>query len=137
MKTRITSVISALLVVAFFTGCVTSKDSLKNQAKTSVESIVPAERDSYSLLNKVNGNASSFRVWVLFIPFGGISDRGLYDRAYKEAVEGTDGILLPHYTYKKVKIPLIFLTFVSKTAKVEGTSFVLKSDAEYRIEKKQ
>ena len=99
-----------------FTGCITSKDSLKNEQKTSTESIVPADRNSYSVLNKVSGNASSFRVWVFFIPIGGISDRGLYDRAYKDAVEGTDGILLPHYTYKKVKIPLIVLTFVSKTA---------------------
>ena len=137
MKTKISRVISALLVATLFIGCITSKDSLKHEQKTSTESIVPADRDTYSVLNKVSGKASSFRIWILFIPIGGISDRGLYDRAYKDAVEGTDGLLLPHYTFKKVKIPLIITTLVFKSARVEGTSFILKSDSEFRIEKKQ
>ncbi len=125
-----------MLVASLFTACITSKDGLKSEQKTSTESIVPADRNSYSILNRVEGDATSFKVWLTFIPIGGISDRGLYDRAYKEAVEGTDGIILPHYTYKRVRIPLLITTFVYKKAKVEGTSFVLKSDSEYRMEKK-
>lgn len=135
MKKQSRFLLLMLSAILLMTSCVTSKDSLKNEQKTSFTE-PPPDRNAYSVLNRVEAKASSFRIWVLFIPIGGISDRGLYDIAYKKAVEGTDGILLPHYTFKRVRIPLLIVTPVFKTVKVEGSSFRLKKDEEYRQENK-
>jgi len=128
MKNKILNIAICTILFLSLNSCITSKDNLRTEQKTSYENVIPADRKTYNIIGKTTGSSGTFKVWLLFIPIGGSSDRGLYDRCYKEAVQGGDAILLPHFTYKKVKVPLLLVTFVYKKAKVEGLKIKMKTD---------
>ena len=136
MKKINTFCLSFLLAMSLFSSCTTTKSSVKEQP-IKIEEF---NRDEYVILDKVNGEAKSFRLWVLFIPFGGTDDQILYERAYSSAVgsavgQQADWLLEPRYTYKKTIIPLILVSFTTKKVTAEGKAFRLKSEEEYQQSK--
>lgn len=94
------------------------------------------ERDEYIVLDKVYGEATAARAWLLFIPIGGKSDEKLYEIAYDKALKSAasqdaDGILQPRYTYDKISVPLLLVGWSKKTVTAEGKAFRIKTEAEY------
>lgn len=96
------------------------------------------KREDYVVLNKVEGEAKSTKVWFLFIPFGGKKDAKLENKAYNRAtakVQHADGLLNTRYEHKKIVIPLILFTPVIKKVKAVGRAYKLKTDREMKKEK--
>jgi hypothetical protein len=118
-----------LFVVAItLSSCVTSKGSM-----VAHNQVLPVERSSYTVLGETSAVSAAPKFWVLFIPFGGSSDQGLYDRAYKKAIrelKGANGLMSEQIEYKKVKVPLLLFTFVYKQVKVTGVAYHIKNDVE-------
>lgn len=111
-------------VFVLFTSCVTSRGHFQKNPDVTIN-------ESYETKGRVEGKAISERVWILFIPIGGISDQGLYNRAYKKATEekaDADGVTSQIVEYHKVKIPLLLFTYVHKDLTVSGTAYKIKQN---------
>ncbi|MCB0516900.1 MAG: DUF6567 family protein [Chitinophagales bacterium] len=136
MISKKNSIFILLAGLLFFTSCSTTRSSL-NQQPVKIQEF---ERDEYIVLDKVKGEAKSFRFWLLFIPIGGKSDQKLYEKAYDNAIKSAvgqdaDGLLQPRYTYKKTTIPLILFGWTTKKVSAEGKAFRIKSEEEYQKDK--
>ena len=95
--------------------------------------VLPSERSSYTILGETSAVSFAPKLWILFIPFGGSSDQGLYDRAYKKSLrefKGANGLMSEQIEYKKVKLPLLVVTFVYKQVKVTGVAYHIKNDVD-------
>jgi len=115
-------------IIFFLSSCVTSKGKM-----IAHNQVMPSERSSYTVLGETSAVSAAPKFWVLFIPFGGSSDQGLYDRAYKKATKefkGVNGLMSEQIEYKKVKVPLLLFTFVYKQVKVTGVAYHIKNDVE-------
>ncbi len=126
-------VILILLVFSLFlSGCVTSR--MKNVTSHNMETkdLSAQNRDLFKIKGNVSYNAvSPFKLWILFIPFGGSSDRRLYSNAYSNLLKknNCDGILNENREYKKVTVPLLFITYVYKQLKISGIGYKIKTDS--------
>ena len=117
-----------LVIPLLFGSCVTSKGRMVAHAQ-----VLPSERSSYTILGETSAVSFAPKLWILFIPFGGSSDQGLYDRAYKKSLrefKGANGLMSEQIEYKKVKLPLLVVTFVYKQVKVTGVAYHIKNDVE-------
>lgn len=118
--------LSISLVITFLlTGCITSKGRFTKNADVAIN-------ENYQPLTKVDAEAFAPKIWILFIPLGGSSDQGLYNRAYKKAMkqaDGSDGVTSQIVEYKKIKIPLLLITYVNKHISVSGTAYKIKTDS--------
>ncbi|MBS1763999.1 MAG: hypothetical protein JSS90_03405 [Bacteroidetes bacterium] len=126
-----------LAATIMFSSCSSSKSTVNHQP---IE-IQKFKRDEYVVLDNLKGEAKSNRFWLLFIPFGGKSDQKLYEKAYDKAVKSAvgqkaDGLLEPRYTYKKITIPLIVVSWTTKKVTAEGKAFRIKTEDEYQNSKK-
>jgi hypothetical protein len=136
MKIRRNSLLFFLAGLFFLTSCSTTRSSL-NQHPVKIQEF---ERDEYVVLDRVKGEAKSYRFWILFIPIGGKSDQKLYEKAYDNAIKSAigkdaDGILQPRYSYKKTSIPLILIGWTTKKVSAEGKAFRIKNEEEYQKSK--
>lgn len=132
-NTAMKNIISIIICIFILSSCVTSETSLVPRQKATV-----TDRDSYTVLGKVSSTSVSNKVWLLFIPLGGSSDQGLYNRAYKKALKqykGADGIMSEQADYKRVAVPLVVLTYVYKQVNVTGVAYHIKTDIELQREK--
>jgi hypothetical protein len=119
---RITTILFCF--VFFLSSCVTSRGRFTKTTDVTLN-------ESYSAIANVEGKALMPKLWVLFIPIGGISDQGLYNRAYKRALNGyelADGITSQRVEYKKVTIPLILFTIINKTITINGVAYQIKKE---------
>lgn len=119
------------LVLILLEGCVTSRGHFTKNTDVNLS-------EKYVPISRVEGMAWAPKLWILFIPFGGSSDQGLYNRAYNNAMEdaeNSDGVTSQVVDYKRVRIPLVFITYVNKYIKVSGTSYQIKNNPEETTEK--
>lgn len=120
-----------LTTLALFTACSSTKSTMASQNSRLAE----FDREDYTVLPQVEGKANSTKVWFLFIPFGGKSDKKLESKAYNRAVsqlDKADGLIDARYEHKKVVIPLILFTPVIKKTKAIGRGYRLKTDSELK-----
>lgn len=117
--------ITTLVLLAFLlSSCVTSRGRFTKTADVSLN-------ENYTAIANVEGRAFAPKLWILFIPIGGSSDQGLYNRAYKRALseyENANGITSQMVEYKKVTVPLLLITFVNKHITVNGVAYEIKKD---------
>lgn len=106
-------------VILLFGSCITSRGNYTKNPDVAIS-------ENYKAAGRVEGVAFMPKLWILFIPIGGMSDQGLYNLAYKNAMKQSpeaDGVTSQIVEYKKVKIPLLLVTFVNKHVNVSGTAY--------------
>jgi uncharacterized membrane protein len=111
-----------ILIPILLLSCVTSRGRFQKNGDVTVN-------EKYDVKDRVYGSASAEKLWIFFIPIGGSSDQGLYNRAYRRALEGknADGVTSQIVEYKKIKIPLIFITYVHKDLTIRGRAYTIKN----------
>jgi len=117
--------------VFLLTSCSSTKSTMSSQNSRLSE----LKREDYTVLNQVEGEAKSTKLWFLFIPFGGKNQKKMESKAYNRAVSKlhkADGLIDARYEYKKIVIPLIVVTPVIKKVKAIGRGYKLKTDKEMR-----
>ncbi len=123
------TIITIAAITTLMTSCITNRvTNIPNN--TSVASV---DKDRVQILGQADGSSGGTRVWVLFIPLGWAKDSWVEGRAYKKALKdypNADGLLDQVQTYHKTTIPLIVVTPHVKVAKVKGTAYHLRTDAE-------
>lgn len=111
----------SILISLFLMNC-TRKETVDQKA---VE-LSSLDRSQYSMSERVEGNASSFRLWILFIPIGGKSFDRLEQKAYNRALGSYDSLLEPKYNHRKVVLPLILVNFSIKIVDVKAIGIEYK-----------
>lgn len=117
--------------VFLLTSCSSTKSTMNSQDSRLAE----MNREDYTVLNQVEGEAKSTKLWFLFIPFGGKNQKKMESKAYNRAVsklQKADGLIDARYEYKKIVIPLIVVTPVIKKVKAIGRGYRLKTDREMK-----
>lgn len=85
------------------------------------------DQQHYLVKEAVSNSSSSFRLWLLFIPFGGKSYKQLEQKAYKRAKGNYDALANVTYTHRKVVLPLIVVTFSIRIVDIEGAAIEYKT----------
>lgn len=110
-----------LLIIAIaFTG------ALKAQQMTQLR---PLDKSDYDVQSNIEGKSQSTKVWILFIPIGGKSQKAMEDQAFSRAIEKNhcDGILQPKYQKRRILIPLIIVTVSYRKVVVTGSGYKIKN----------
>ncbi|WP_317897087.1 hypothetical protein [Aurantibacillus circumpalustris] len=117
------------MVIVLTNSCITNR--VTNVPNTTT--ISSNEKDRLQILGKAEGSSVGARVWILFIPLGWAGDNWVKGRAYKKALKfypNADGLIDQVQTYHKTSVPLIVVTPQVKFAKVKGTAYHIRTDAE-------
>ena len=121
--------IVCLLFLAFLCSSCVEHTILPRPADTISESV----RNNVEILGHTEAKTGGGRLWILFIPFGWGKEEVMETIAYKKALKkipNADGLIDQKVTYTRVRVPLVVVTFVGKSIKVEGTAYRIKSDRE-------
>ncbi|MBO5828481.1 MAG: hypothetical protein U0L67_06475 [Paludibacteraceae bacterium] len=135
-KFYIKKILCFILSLSILTSCVT----LDVNPIPNSTSLMMLDKDRIEILGEAEGNAGGARLWLLFIPFGWARDKWLKSRATKNALKSypnADGLLDATLDYHRVRVPLVFLTVVTKDVKVKGVAYHIRTDEEYKEFKKK
>jgi hypothetical protein len=130
-----------------FSSCVTVNKPIYGFKPINPSNVNQSVSDGVSLLNRddliitknVIAKKTSITFWALFIPLGNpMRTSTMTAQAYQKALKiankesdtRIDGILTPQYTFSRIKVPLVVVTFNYKTVTCEGKAYRVKLDEE-------
>lgn len=119
------NLILILVLSLSFSNCVT------NSHLSSASGAEGLNKDNYTILQEKQTTSRSNKFWILFIPFGGKSDKTREGQCYDRMIRqnNADGILAAKYTSRKFVIPLIVFTYSYRQTKLTGKPYILKTDS--------
>lgn len=114
-----------ILVFSISCGCSTSVFLAKVSGAESLK------RSDYVLKEEASTSVNRNRLWILWFPFGGGTEKRRQERCYAKFINEykCDGIIAGKYITKKFSVPLIAICYTHFNTTLTGRPFYIKRDS--------